>query len=149
MGSKAPVHPNDHVNMGQSSNDVIPTAIRISGAEAIHNQLIPALKHFHWHSRPRPRPGITSSSGRTPLMDATPASGAGIRWLRRSGHTASDEPKRPRRTVGTGPGLLTGTGINRPVAFPELAIRRIAGETGLDFTEASNHLRRRGARRRC
>ena len=47
IGSKAPVHPNDHVNMGQSSNDVIPTAIHISGAEAIHNQLIPALKHFH------------------------------------------------------------------------------------------------------
>ena len=47
VGSKDPVHPNDHVNMGQSSNDVIPTAIHISGAVSIHNELIPALKHFH------------------------------------------------------------------------------------------------------
>lgn len=150
IGSKAPVHPNDHVNMGQSSNDVIPTAIHISGAEAIHNQLIPALKHFHAAlSAKADAWDHIIKSGRTHLMDATP-----VRLGQEFGGYAAQVAHSIRRAESARDALLelalggtaTGTGINRPVAFPELAIRRIAEETGLRFTEASNHFEAQGAR---
>ena len=150
IGSKAPVHPNDHVNMGQSSNDVIPTAIHISGAEAIHNQLIPALKHFHAAlSEKADAWDHIIKSGRTHLMDATP-----VRLGQEFGGYAAQVAHSIRRAESARDALLelalggtaTGTGINRPVAFPELAIRRIAEETGLRFTEASNHFEAQGAR---
>jgi fumarate hydratase class II len=73
IGSKTPVHPNDHVNMCQSSNDVIPTAIHVAGAVAIHEDLIPALRHLHQALAEKAKAwdGIVKS-GRTHLMDATP-----------------------------------------------------------------------------
>ena len=73
IGSKDPVHPNDHVNMGQSSNDVIPTAIHIAGARAIQNELIPALHHLHEALEAKAQAwDHIIKSGRTHLMDATP-----------------------------------------------------------------------------
>ena len=150
IGSKSPVHPNDHVNMGQSSNDVIPTAIHISGAEAIHNQLIPALQHFHDALRSKAEAwDHIIKSGRTHLMDATP-----VRLGQEFGGYAAQVAHGIRRAEAARDALLelalggtaTGTGINRPMTFPELAIRRIASETGLDFTEASNHFEAQGAR---
>ena len=150
IGSKSPVHPNDHVNMGQSSNDVIPTAIHISGAEAIHNQLIPALQHFHDALRSKAEAwDHIIKSGRTHLMDATP-----VRLGQEFGGYAAQVAHGIRRAEAARDALLelalggtaTGTGINRPMTFPELAIRRIASETGLDFTEASNHFEAQGGR---
>jgi fumarate hydratase class II len=150
IGSKDPVHPNDHVNMGQSSNDVIPTAIHIAGACAIHNDLIPALDHLH---------GALSSkadawdhiikSGRTHLMDATP-----VRLGQEFGGYAAQVKHGIRRAQGARDALLelalggtaTGTGINRPMAFPKMAIERIAAESGLPFVEAANHFEAQGAR---
>jgi fumarate hydratase class II len=150
IGSKVPVHPNDHVNMGQSSNDVIPTAIHIAGACAVHNDLIPALKHLH---------GALASkadawdhiikSGRTHLMDATP-----IRLGQEFGGYAAQVKHGIRRAEGARDALLelalggtaTGTGINRPKAFPKMAIERIRAESGLPFTEAANHFEAQGAR---
>jgi fumarate hydratase class II len=150
IGSKVPVHPNDHVNMGQSSNDVIPTAIHIAGACAVHNDLIPALKHLH---------GALASkadawdhiikSGRTHLMDATP-----IRLGQEFGGYAAQVKHGIRRAEGARDALLelalggtaTGTGINRPKAFPKMAIERIGAESGLPFTEAANHFEAQGAR---
>lgn len=150
IGSKVPVHPNDHVNMGQSSNDVIPTAIHIAGACAVHNDLIPALKHLH---------GALASkadawdhiikSGRTHLMDATP-----IRLGQEFGGYAAQVKHGIRRAEGARDALLelalggtaTGTGINRPKAFPKMAIERIRTESGLPFTEAANHFEAQGAR---
>lgn len=150
IGSKIPVHPNDHVNMGQSSNDVIPTAIHIAGACAVHNDLIPALKHLH---------GALASkadawdhiikSGRTHLMDATP-----IRLGQEFGGYAAQVKHGIRRAEGARDALLelalggtaTGTGINRPKAFPKMAIERIRAESGLPFTEAANHFEAQGAR---
>ena len=150
IGSKEPVHPNDHVNMGQSSNDVIPTAIHIAGACAIHNDLIPALHHLH---------GALASkadawdhiikSGRTHLMDATP-----VRLGQEFGGYAAQVKHGIRRAEGARDALLelalggtaTGTGINRPVAFPKMAIERIAAESGLPFAEAANHFEAQGAR---
>ena len=150
IGSKAPVHPNDHVNMGQSSNDVIPTAIHISGAEAIHNQLIPALKHFHQALSDKAEAwDHIIKSGRTHLMDATP-----VRLGQEFGGYAAQVEHSIRRAEAARDALLelalggtaTGTGINRPVAFPGLAIARIADETGLGFCEANNHFEAQGAR---
>src|SRR4029450_3055509 len=73
IGSKTPVHPNDHVNMCQSSNDVIPTAIHVAGPRGIHEDLIPALRHLHQALAEKAKAwdGIVKS-GRTHLMDATP-----------------------------------------------------------------------------
>ncbi len=150
IGSKDPVHPNDHVNMGQSSNDVIPTAIHIAGARAIHNDLLPALRHLHT--------GLTAKanawdhiikSGRTHLMDATP-----VRLGQEFGGYAAQVQHGIRRAESARDALLelalggtaTGTGINRPVTFPAMAIAHIAAESGLDFIEATNHFEAQGAR---
>ena len=150
IGSKAPVHPNDHVNMGQSSNDVIPTAIHVSGAVSIHNELIPALQHLHGALKAKADAwDHIIKSGRTHLMDATP-----VRLGQEFGGYAAQIAHSIRRAESARDALLelalggtaTGTGINRPVAFPQEAIQRIAAETGLNFTEASNHFEAQGAR---
>jgi len=150
IGSKDPVHPNDHVNMGQSSNDVIPTAIHIAGACAIHNDLIPALKHLHGALAAKAVDwDHIIKSGRTHLMDATP-----VRLGQEFGGYAAQVQHGIRRAEGARDALLelalggtaTGTGINRPVAFPKMAIERIATESGLPFAEAANHFEAQGAR---
>jgi len=150
LGSKEPVHPNDHVNMGQSSNDVIPTAIHISGALAIHNDLIPALRHLHSALCDKAQAwDHIIKSGRTHLMDATP-----VRLGQEFGGYAAQVAHGIRRAEAARDALLelalggtaTGTGINRPVAFPAAAIAFIAEETGLNFIEAENHFEAQGAR---
>lgn len=150
LGSKEPVHPNDHVNMGQSSNDVIPTAIHISGALAIHNDLIPALRHLHGALCDKAEAwDHIIKSGRTHLMDATP-----VRLGQEFGGYAAQVAHGIRRAEAARDALLelalggtaTGTGINRPVAFPAAAIAFIAEETGLNFIEAENHFEAQGAR---
>jgi fumarate hydratase class II len=150
IGSKDPVHPNDHVNMGQSSNDVIPTAIHIAGACAIHNDLIPALDHLHGALAAKADAwDHIIKSGRTHLMDATP-----VRLGQEFGGYAAQVKHGIRRAEGARDALLelalggtaTGTGINRPMAFPKMAIERIAAESGLPFAEAANHFEAQGAR---
>ncbi len=150
VGSKTPVHPNDHVNMGQSSNDVIPTAIHISGACSIHEQLIPALKHLHAALADKAEAwDHIVKSGRTHLMDATP-----VRLGQEFGGYAAQIAHGIRRAEAARDALLelalggtaTGTGINRPPEFPENAIQRISAATGLPFREASNHFEAQGAR---
>jgi fumarate hydratase, class II len=150
LGSKDPVHPNDHVNMGQSSNDVIPTAIHISGALAIHNDLIPALTHLHGALQAKSEEwDHIIKSGRTHLMDATP-----VRLGQEFGGYAAQIKHGIRRAETARDALLelalggtaTGTGINRPAAFPASAISLIAEESGLSFVEASNHFEAQGAR---
>jgi len=150
LGSKDPVHPNDHVNMGQSSNDVIPTAIHVAGAVTIHEELIPALKHLHaaliekaeaWDD--------IIKSGRTHLMDATP-----VRLGQEFGGYAAQISHGIRRAEAARDALLelalggtaVGTGLNRPIDFPKQAIERIASSTGLNFREAENHFEAQGAR---
>lgn len=150
IGSKDPVHPNDHVNMGQSSNDVIPTAIHIAGACAIHNDLIPSLKHLHNAlERKANEWDHIIKSGRTHLMDATP-----VRLGQEFGGYAAQVAHGIRRAELARDALLelalggtaTGTGINRPIAFPKAAIGHIATECGLNFIEAENHFEAQGAR---
>jgi fumarate hydratase class II len=150
IGSKSPVHPNDHVNMGQSSNDVIPTAIHVSGAMVIHNELIPALQHLRGALEAKAQEwDHIIKSGRTHLMDATP-----IRLGQEFGGYAAQVAHGIRRAESARDALLelalggtaVGTGINRPLSFPANAIARIAVETGLDFVEAENHFEAQGAR---
>jgi fumarate hydratase class II len=149
IGSKTPVHPNDHVNMCQSSNDVIPTAIHVAGAVAIHEDLIPALRHLHAALAEKAKAwDPIVKSGRTHVMDATP-----VRLGQEFGGYASQVAHAVQRAERARDVLLelalggtaVGTGINRPLAFPAKCIARIAGETGLPFREAIDHFEAQGA----
>ena len=148
-GSKQ-VHPNDHVNMSQSSNDVIPTAMHVSARAALEEELIPALERFHAALEVKAEAfDDVLKSGRTHLMDATPVRlgqefggyAAQIRQALRRLRFASDE----LAELALG-GTATGTGINRPAAFPGKAIGYLGEATGLDFREAENHFEAQAAK---
>jgi fumarate hydratase, class II len=141
-GSKKPVHPNDHVNMSQSSNDTYPTAMHVACAERIVHDLIPALAHLHaaLDSKAKEFAHIVKI-GRTHTQDATPLT-LGQEF---SGYAAqvSSSIKRIEMTL---PGLMelaqggtaVGTGLNAPIGFAEKVAERIAAITGLAFTTAPN-----------
>ncbi|MFM1959739.1 MAG: class fumarate hydratase, partial [Pseudomonadota bacterium] len=142
MGSKSPVHPNDHVNMSQSSNDTYPTAMHIAAAEQVHHDVLPALEHLLAALRAKQaafEPII--KIGRTHTQDATPLT-LGQEF---SGYAQQVENglKRIRQCQ---PGLLelaqggtaVGTGLNAPVGFAELVAAKIAAITGLPFVSAPN-----------
>lgn len=144
------VHPNDHVNMAQSSNDVIPTAMHIAAKVALDQELLPALRDF--------KAGLEAKaaefdniikSGRTHLMDATPVRlgqefggyaaqiGHAIKRIERASEELSE--------LALG-GTATGTGINCDPEFPKRTIAAINEATGLSFVEASNHFEAQGAK---
>jgi len=144
------VHPNDHVNFGQSSNDVIPTAIHVSARVALEEELVPALQHLHDALAEKAEAfDDVLKSGRTHLMDATPVrlgqefggyaaqAAKGIERVRR----ASEEMK--ELALG---GTATGTGINTHPKFAAWTIARIAESTGVPFVEAENHFEAQGAK---
>ena len=129
LGSKDPVHPNDHVNMGQSSNDVIPTAIHISCATAIHEDLLPSLEILLASLLKKEKEfDHIVKSGRTHLMDATPVrlgqEFGGYAAQIRQGIRRATQAREPLLELALG-GTATGTGINRPLDFPSKAIERI------------------------
>ena len=149
LGSKAPVHPNDHVNMAQSSNDTFPSAMHIAAAVGVKERLIPALKALHdaiaakaaeWRD--------IIKIGRTHLQDATPLT-LGQEW---SGYAAmlADNLERIdaalpgvyRLALG---GTAVGTGINAAPGFAEAAAAEIARLTGLPFVSAPNKFAVQGA----
>jgi fumarate hydratase class II len=144
------VHPNDHVNMGQSSNDVIPTAMHVSAALAIAEDLIPALQRFHASLQSKSEEfDDVLKSGRTHLMDATP-----VRLGQEFGGYAAQVAKgiarceyalTELRELALG-GTATGTGINRPEAFPGAAIDHLSQLSGQDFAEAENHFEAQAAK---
>jgi fumarate hydratase class II len=142
MGSKKPVHPNDHVNMSQSSNDTYPTAMHIACAEEIVHRLLPALgklrdtlhdKSWAWRD--------IIKIGRTHTQDATPLT-LGQEF---SGYTTQVQ-NGIERIEQSLPGLMqlaqggtaVGTGLNAPVGFDKMVAERIAAITGLPFTTAPN-----------
>ena len=142
MGSKSPVHPNDHVNMSQSSNDTYPTAMHIAAAEQVHHDVLPALEHLLAALRVKQAafdPII--KIGRTHTQDATPLT-LGQEF---SGYAQQVENGLKRIRLCQ-PGLLelaqggtaVGTGLNAPVGFAELVAARIAAITGLPFVSAPN-----------
>jgi fumarate hydratase class II len=148
LGSK--VHPNDHVNASQSSNDVFPTSVHLAVTSALIHNLLPALDHLAkalevkakaWES--------VVKAGRTHLMDATPVTlgqefggyAAQIRYgIERVESTIARVAEVP---LG---GTAVGTGINTPKGFPQEVIRLLAKETKLPVTEARNHFEAQGAR---
>lgn len=142
MGTKKPVHPNDHVNMSQSSNDTYPTAMHIAAAEQVVNDLLPALKHLHGALLAKQEEfKDIIKIGRTHTQDATPLT-LGQEF---SGYV-QQVANAISRIEMTLPGILelaqggtaVGTGLNAPVGFAELVAERIAELTGLPFTSAPN-----------
>jgi fumarate hydratase class II len=142
MGSKKPVHPNDHVNMSQSSNDTYPTAMHIACAEQIVHHLLPALKHLHAALEVKVKAfGHIIKIGRTHTQDATPLT-LGQEFSGYSAQVAS-AIKRIELTL---PGLCelaqggtaVGTGLNAPIGFAEKVADEIAQITGLPFVTAPN-----------
>ncbi|MFN7011460.1 MAG: class II fumarate hydratase [Allorhizobium sp.] len=142
MGSKKPVHPNDHVNMSQSSNDTYPTAMHIACAEEIVRHLIPNLKHLHQALDAKAKSfAHIIKIGRTHTQDATPLT-LGQEF---SGY-AAQVASAIKRVELTLPGLYelaqggtaVGTGLNAPVGFAEKVAEEIAAITGLPFVTAPN-----------
>ncbi len=142
MGSKKPVHPNDHVNMSQSSNDTFPTAMHIACAVEVVERLIPALKHLHkgLDDKAKAWKDIIKI-GRTHTQDATPVT-LGQEF---SGYTQQIENgiKRVEMTLPmlmelAQGGTAVGTGLASPIGFAEKVAERIAAITGLKFTSAPN-----------
>ncbi|MFE7295143.1 class II fumarate hydratase [Streptomyces sp. NPDC057579] len=144
------VHPNDHVNASQSSNDVFPSSIHIAATSAVLGDLIPALEHLAAAlERKAAEFAEVVKSGRTHLMDATPVTLGqefggyaaqvryGIERLRAS------LPRLAELPLG---GTAVGTGINTPPGFSAAVIAEVARATGLPLTEARNHFEAQGAR---
>ncbi len=142
QSGKVTVHPNDHVNMGQSSNDVVPTAMRVSGLLAVVGHLLPALKHLRKTIDRRGRAlSKVVKTGRTHLMDAMPLT-FGQEFSAWSAQLASaqarleDSLKRFRRLpLG---GTAIGTGINADPRFGTLAARKLSALCGTRFESAAN-----------
>ncbi|HVT24757.1 MAG TPA: class II fumarate hydratase [Rhizomicrobium sp.] len=142
MGSKKPVHPNDHVNMSQSSNDTYPTAMHIACAEEIHHRLLPALQKLRnaLNDKAQAWKDIVKI-GRTHTQDATPLT-LGQEF---SGYTQQIqngieriEQTLPRLMELAQGGTAVGTGLNAPVGFDKMVADRIAAITGLPFKTAPN-----------
>jgi fumarate hydratase, class II len=149
LGSKAPVHPNDHVNMSQSSNDTFPSAMNIAAAVNVRQRLIPAVKALHdaiaekvaeWSN--------IVKIGRTHMQDATPLT-LGQEWSGYEGVLADDLDRLEdalkgvyRLALG---GTAVGTGLNSAPGFGEAAAAEIADLTGLPFVSASNKFTVQGA----
>lgn len=148
LGSK--VHPNDHVNASQSSNDVFPTSVHLAVTSALINDLLPALDHLAkaleekaslWDQ--------VVKAGRTHLMDATPVTlgqefggyAAQIRYA--AERVEASLPRVAEVPLG---GTAVGTGINTPKGFPQEVIKLLASQTNLPVTEARNHFEAQGAR---
>ncbi|RFA14084.1 aspartate ammonia-lyase [Subtercola boreus] len=148
LGSK--VHPNDHVNASQSSNDVFPTSVHVAVTAALINDLVPSLAHLAEALEEKSVLWATAvKSGRTHLMDATPVTlgqeFGGYASQVRLGIERVEGTLRHVAEVPLG-GTAVGTGINTPAGFPQLVIQLLASETGLPITEARDHFEAQGAR---
>lgn len=143
FGPEKIIHPNDHVNLGQSSNDVFPTAIHVAAAKGIREQLVPALRECHqqlqakavqWHQ--------IMKIGRTHLADATPIRlGQEVSGWARQMELACQRAQRAEETLWELPigGTAVGTGINTHPEFGRRVAALLAQRTGIPFVEAANH----------
>jgi fumarate hydratase class II len=144
------VHPNDHVNASQSSNDTFPTSIHVAATTATVQQLVPALDHLATALEAKAKEfADVVKSGRTHLMDATPV----MLGQELGGYAAAMrfgierlEASLPRVAELPLGGTAVGTGINTPEGFAAKVIAELADSTGLPFTEARNHFEAQGAR---
>ncbi len=146
----SPVHPNDHVNASQSSNDVFPTSVHVAVTGALLGDLIPALEHLAvslekksvlWKDAVK--------AGRTHLMDATPVTlGQEFAGYARQVRLGIERVQATIPRVAEVPlgGTAVGTGINTPLGFPQKVIASLAADSGLPVTEAKDHFEAQGAR---
>ena len=148
LGSE--VHPNDHVNMSQSSNDVFPTSVHVAVTSALINNLLPSLAYLAQSLEKKAKAWKeVVKPGRTHLMDATPVTfgqefagyAAQIRYA-----IERVEAALPRVSEVPQGGTATGTGINTPKGFPQAIISSLVEQTGLPITEARDHFEAQGAR---
>ena len=142
MGSKTPVHPNDHCNCSQSSNDTFPTAMHIGAAEEAANRLIPALQHLHAALQSKSEQWAdVVKIGRTHLQDATPLTlgqefsgyATQLKYAMERVNTSL-----PRLLALAQGGTAVGTGLNAKPGFAEAFAAEVASFTGLDFVTAEN-----------
>ncbi len=144
------VHPNDHVNASQSSNDVFPTSIHVAATAGVVTDLLPALALLHRSLVAKSEQlADVVKSGRTHLMDATPVTlGQEFGGYAAQVHAgiARLEAALPRVAEVPLGGTAVGTGINTPRGFPQRVIEVLATDTGLPLTEAADHFEAHGAR---
>jgi fumarate hydratase class II len=144
------VHPNDHVNASQSSNDVFPTSVHVAVTEALLNSLIPALDYLASALEEKAQKWTTVvKAGRTHLMDATPVTlGQEFAGYARQIRLGIERVESTIARVAEVPlgGTATGTGINTPLGFSQKVIAELASATGLPLTEAQDHFEAQGAR---
>jgi fumarate hydratase class II len=144
------VHPNDHVNASQSSNDVFPTSVHVAVTGALTGDLVPALDHLAVALEKKAELWASAvKSGRTHLMDATPVTlgqefGGYARQVRLG--IERIEAALPRVAEVPLGGTAVGTGINTPHGFPQKVIAELAADSGLPITEAKDHFEAQGAR---
>jgi fumarate hydratase, class II len=145
-----PVHPNDHVNASQSSNDVFPSSIHLAATSAIVAGLIPALDHLTAALRAKAADWAeVVKSGRTHLMDATPVtlgqefSGYAQQVANGAERLTATLPRLGELPLG---GTAVGTGVNTPPGFADAVIARLRESTGLPLSEARDHFEAQGAR---
>lgn len=150
IGSKDPIHPNDDVNMGQSSNDIIPTTLHVAVAEAIQSQLVPSLEHLAeaLEAKAEAFKGIVKI-GRTHLMDATPLTlgqeFSGYAAQVRKGAARAKKAVAALSELAIG-GTAVGTGINCHPEFAGRVCKILSDKTGIPFREADNHFEAQGGR---
>ncbi len=149
-GGKSPVHPNDHANLGQSSNDAIPSAIHIAALAAIREKLLPALRRLQLALAAKADEfADVRKIGRTHLQDAVPMtlgqefSGYARQVELGVERLAAVEPRLAELALG---GTAVGTGVNAHPDFAAATIAWVARETGIDFREARNHFEAQAAR---
>jgi len=145
-----PVHPNDHVNASQSSNDVFPSAIHLASLRALQRELLPALDKLEKALRKKAKAFATVvKSGRTHLMDATPVTlGQEFGGYATQVKQARERIEAAMPRVGALPlgGTAVGTGINAPKTFARAVIKRLADDLDLPLTEAKDHFAAQGSR---
>ncbi len=150
LAGKGSVHANDHVNFGQSSNDVIPTAIHVAARVALEKELLPALEHMRKALAAKGKKfDKVMKSGRTHLMDATPVRlGQEFRGYATQLAKSIDRVKAASKELeelALG-GTATGTGINTHPEFAAKTIARVAKATGIRFREADDHFEAQGSK---
>ena len=150
IGNKRSVHPNDHVNLGQSSNDIIPSSIHIAALEGIQRDLLPALSSLQTVLEEKAREfDRVVKIGRTHLQDATPMrlgqEFSGYASMVRHGIRRLENSREHLAELAVG-GTAVGTGINTHPKFAGLVVGKISEMTGLTFREAENHFEAQGAK---
>ncbi|MGH9381518.1 MAG: class II fumarate hydratase [Thermoanaerobaculia bacterium] len=153
IGSKSPVHPNDHVNAGQSSNDVIPSAMHVAAYVAIAEDLEPALERLEAALAAKASEfDDVVKIGRTHLQDAVPVrlgqelSGYAQQVANGLARLAAVKPRLAELALG---GTAVGTGLNAPPGFADRVIERLAGRSGQPFVPAPNKFEAMGAKDAC